>query len=227
MELIKNLKSNNEINIIWDFDGTLFDTYNLIATAMYTAIKENYKTEIYYDEIMALMLQSIGYSITEIAKKINTTVDDLKKNFKKYYDEIDPSQQLPYPSAREICEFIINNNGNNYINTHRSSNTLNEILEKNNFNNLIKYSVTSDNNFPSKPSPESFNHIVEKFSLNKNKTLVVGDRLLDTQGALNAGLIPVFIHENTRYVFEDDEINQEGTIIFEKLSDFYDFLKNI
>ena len=52
---------------------------------------------------------------------------------------------------------------------------------------LFDYCVTSENNFAAKPSPEAMNHIVEVNGLDRNETVMIGDREIDVLAGKNAG----------------------------------------
>ncbi|WP_153055871.1 HAD-IA family hydrolase, partial [Streptococcus suis] len=48
--------------------------------------------------------------------------------------------------------------------------------------------LTSDSGFARKPSPEALLFLIEKYGLNKENTYYIGDRLLDVETAINAGI---------------------------------------
>jgi beta-phosphoglucomutase-like phosphatase (HAD superfamily) len=68
-------------HIIWDFDGTLFDTYPVLAKAVINVLEEQGIYES-YDKVMSLM----KVSFTHLFNYINDTFyisDTLVSNFKK------------------------------------------------------------------------------------------------------------------------------------------------
>ncbi len=214
------------LNFIWDFDGTLFDTYPEIAKAMKKGLDNTISNNFTYQDILKNLRISIRYSLEKYTKILNLNSNELKNNFLIEYNKIDSKLQKPYLYSDKLCELIIKNNGKNFINTHREKKTLYHLLEYYDFTKYFTEIVCSQNNFKPKPNPESNIYLVNKYKLNKKNTYIIGDRELDTQSGLNANIKPIFISENTKYSKKYINDIQPKTLYFKTLKNLYYYLQD-
>ncbi len=68
-------------------------------------------------------------------------------------------------------------------------------LEKYNFNHLFEYVLTRDDVKNSKPNPEGIYTLMEKFQINKNSTVFIGDSWVDAETAVNADIKFIYYGE--------------------------------
>jgi HAD superfamily hydrolase (TIGR01549 family) len=174
---------------IWDFDGTLFDTYPGLANTFLYVLHKDYKKEFDYEKILEWCKESIGICCDNLSEKLNINREKLMNSFLIHYKEIGPPvEEPPFPYAKEICEKVIAKGGLNFLVTHRSYYTLNRLLEKYNAKKYFKELISGDDNFPRKPAPSSFNYLLSKYRISEREVLAIGDRDLDIQAAKNAGI---------------------------------------
>lgn len=171
-------------HIIWDFDGTLFDTYPAMASA-YQKTLEHFGITESYEKIMSLMKMSMGHLFDYHKKKYG-----LDKAFKSQYLIIrkDIEQQLvkPYGGIKEICKQI-NIDGHNYVYTHRGESTY-EFMNRYEMTGDFTEIVTCENQFKRKPDPEGLLYLIDKYDIKKEEAIMIGDRELDLLAAKNAGI---------------------------------------
>ena len=181
---------------IWDLDGTLLDSYEIIINSLYQIYKEKGfeidKREIYKDAIN----ESVSYFI----KRMETTLGVPFQDLKDRYTNITHEQVLSIKAmkhAKEILEYLNSVGVHNYVYTHRGVTT--EVVLSN--IGLLSYFddiVTSLDNFKRKPDPEGLNYLINKYHLDKNHTYYVGDRKLDIECASNASIKSImFIKPNS------------------------------
>lgn len=172
-------------NIIWDFDGTLFDTYPCMVYAFKEALKEIGVDED-ESEILKYLKISVGDAINHF-----TELYPINEGFSErfhYYQKTYPAEKvLPFKFSREICEEFKNKGIRNFILTHRDESIF-EYLKFHNMTDCFTEVGTKQNNFKRKPDPEGFLYFVEKYNLNKDEVLAIGDREIDILGAKNAGV---------------------------------------
>ncbi|MEO0292898.1 MAG: HAD-IA family hydrolase [candidate division WOR-3 bacterium] len=184
-------------NIIWDFDGTLFDTYPEITRAFADVLRKNYSIEYSYEKIFSFAKTSINFCIESLAKEFGIDKEEFSEKFKeRYFGEL-TFEDKPFEGAEEVLKYV-KKFGKNFLITHRSFESLNEFLKRNKFHKYFVEIVTADSNFPLKPDPTSFNHLIEKYKLIKEETLGVGDRILDIEAALGAGIKACFFDPSGR-----------------------------
>jgi len=178
-------------NLIWDFDGTLFDTYPEIAQAFIDVLKKDYGVEYDYTEAFSLAKTSITFCIESLADEFNINREEFYENFKKrYFGEL-TFEDKPFENVEEVLKYT-SKRGGNFLITHRSFESLNEFLIRNDFKKYFIEIISSDANFPLKPDPTSFNYIIDKYKLKKEETLGVGDRLLDVEASRLSGIKSCF-----------------------------------
>ena len=91
-------------HIIWDFDGTLFDSYPGMVNAFLRALKK-YEVEAEYDEVLKLFLNSEKTAVQYYQKRF-LLGEELIEVYQDEKSHIDLSSMLPFPYAKEVCQRI-------------------------------------------------------------------------------------------------------------------------
>lgn len=163
-------------HIIWDFDGTLFDSYPGMVNAFLRALKK-YEIEAEYDEVLKLFLNSEKTAVQYYQNQF-LLGEELTEVYQDEKSHIDLSNILPFPYAKEVCQRIKEAGRYNYILTHRGSTTY-DILRKNGMVELFTEIVTKDNQFARKPDPEAIYYLLDKYQIHPKEAMIVGDREIE------------------------------------------------
>ena len=163
-------------HIIWDFDGTLFDSYPGMVNAFLRALKK-YEIEAEYDEVLKLFLNSEKTAVQYYQNQF-LLGEELTEVYQDEKSNIDLSNMLPFPYAKEVCQRIKEAGRYNYILTHRGSTTY-DILRKNGMVELFTEIVTKDNQFARKPDPEAIYYFLDKYQIHPKEAMIVGDREIE------------------------------------------------
>ena len=163
-------------HIIWDFDGTLFDSYPGMVNAFLRALKK-YEIEAEYDEVLKLFLNSEKTAVQYYQNQF-LLGEELTEVYQDEKSHIDLSNMLPFPYAKEVCQRIKEAGRYNYILTHRGSTTY-DILRKNGMVELFTEIVTKDNQFARKPDPEAIYYLLDKYQIDLKEAMIVGDREIE------------------------------------------------
>lgn len=172
-------------HVLWDFDGTLFDTYPSMTYALKTALSEKGIDED-ENEIYAHLKVRVGPAVTYFAEKHGLD-SDLHTRFLEIRREVEKDMCRPYPGLVSLMEDVIAAGGYHYINTHRGASTW-EILEVQGMRHLFRDGVTTENKLPPKPDPASVNFLIEKYGMDRSEVIMIGDRELDVLSGQNAGV---------------------------------------
>lgn len=172
-------------DLIWDFDGTLFDTYPAVVKAFQEALKD-YSISETDESILSYMKISESYAIAKM-EEIYGIGREFINRYTAYKNDITSDMAAPFPYAKEVCKKIIEVGGRNYILTHRGE-TTQKFLNYYDMIGLFTEIVTKDYGFKRKPDPEGFVYLTEKHHLDKNTTMVVGDREIEILGGKAAGI---------------------------------------
>lgn len=172
-------------HVIWDFDGTLFDTYPSMTKAMQGALEMRGYSEP-EEDIYSYLKVTTGHA-KKIYKDKYSLGEDFDEDFKRIRQEIEVGISFPYPGVVELLRDIVAAGGYNYICTHRSISTY-KFLEHHGLSELFRGCVTADDGFAPKPAPDSVKYILDKYGIDPADAVMVGDRELDVKAGQNAGI---------------------------------------
>jgi phosphoglycolate phosphatase-like HAD superfamily hydrolase len=192
-------------NIIWDVDGTLFDTYPAIARAFRAAVKD-LGSDAPLDWIEGLARISLGNCVTALANQCQRSEEDIAQAFNDYYDHTPPEQQPPFPGVISVCEHICTLGGSNVIVTHRGHESTDELLAAHKMTHYFAGCLARDDGYPRKPDPAAFDAILEMQNMRRQETMAVGDRDIDILAGQAAGLFTCLFGR------EDDGVAADLTI---------------
>jgi phosphoglycolate phosphatase-like HAD superfamily hydrolase len=177
-------------NIIWDVDGTLFDTYPAIAGAFRLALHDLGRDSP-LDQIELLARGSMEACIRALAEEHGLSSDEITAGFSAHYAAMKPEDEPPFEGVIQVCEHVCRIGGRNVIVTHRSRRGTERLLEENNMQQYFAGWLTADDEYPRKPDPAAFNAAIQFHHLKPAETLTIGDRDLDVLAGRAAGLFTV------------------------------------
>ncbi|WP_400243910.1 HAD hydrolase-like protein [Niallia sp. JL1B1071] len=159
------------MNILWDFDGTLFDTYPAYTDVLYKVLGEKIEKDSIYKELKVSFSHAIQF--------FNVTEQQIKE-IKAMNKEIDGSAVKPFPGVEEILKKA----DTNVIMTHKSYAGVTHFLRHYGWEKYFAEIVTLENGFPRKPAVDSYHYLHTKYSID----LAIGDRELDLIPASKLGI---------------------------------------
>lgn len=172
--------------LIWDFDGTLVDSYEAIGEAL----KDTYAHyDLTFNEewVMSFIIkESVKALLYKVAKEEDLDFAELSSFFKKEQEASDHKIN-PMPHMAEILKQTKQAGVSHFVYTHKGI-TANDVLERLGVHQYFTEVVTSANGFARKPEPEAIDYLLEKYHLDKSDTYYVGDRRIDVEAAENAGI---------------------------------------
>lgn len=173
--------------LVWDVDGTLFDSYPTISHALYLALID-FGVEIPVAQLKQMAQYSLDRSFQQLEEQYGMGRDLLVERFRYYYYQIPPVDQPLFPGVLEVCQLACQSGGNNYIFTHRKKDSLQRLLDFHGMEDLFASQVTRDSGYPLKPDPAGLLAILQQHDLPAGKVLMIGDREIDIQAGRNAGV---------------------------------------
>jgi len=173
--------------VIWDVDGTLFDTYPAIVLAYLHAL-ESMGARDDFASVMNLALITLSHCNETLASRHSLPPDELGRRFNDTYAQVGPEDQPPFPLVIAACKAVIDQGGNNFIATHRRLAGLQELLQYHQMIDLFSDFVTADDGLERKPSPAIFQRLIERHALPVDQTLTIGDRDIDLLAGKAAGI---------------------------------------
>jgi HAD superfamily hydrolase (TIGR01549 family) len=179
-------------HIIWDFDGTLFDTYEVMGKALQLTFRK-----IGVNEALEDIIRLMKISITE-ALQYYTSKYHIDEEFIKEYETIRREMELeeckPFPGVIELLKHIKDTGRYNYLFTHRGVSSI-SFLQKHQIYDYFTDCITSQHSFDRKPSPAAILHLAERYHMKPEEAIMIGDRDLDILSAKNAGIWACFFDD--------------------------------
>ncbi|HFI0054875.1 TPA: HAD-IA family hydrolase [Streptococcus suis] len=171
---------------IWDLDGTLLDSYEAILAGIQETY-EQYDLAFDREEVRNFILR---YSVKDLLVRDGAKhgLDSDELNRVRATSLKEKNTQIPLMAgAREILDWTAEKGIQNFVYTHKSDNAF-QVLEELGVRHHFTEILTSDSGFARKPSPEALLFLIKKYGLDKENTYYIGDRLLDVETAVNAGI---------------------------------------
>ena len=172
-------------HVIWDFDGTLFDTYPVMAKTFKEGLKRE-GIEEPLNEIVKQMKVSMSSAFKYYEKKYQIDKEFVTK-YQSRRKEAEFELSKPFEGITEICKYIHSSDRKNYLYTHRGDSSI-KLLERYDLNVYFSDFITSRQGFERKPSPNAINYLINKYNIIHSEAIMIGDRDLDLLSAKNAGI---------------------------------------
>ena len=172
---------------VWDYDGTLFDTYDAVTRAYQRGIRE-LGIELPFDELRWLTKHSLGWAAQQLQARFQTPAADILAAYARFAPLEETMEAMrPYPGTAEALRAVCENGGRNYLYSHRDHRSI-DALAHYGLKDYFADFITKDDAFPRKPAPDALLHLIHKHRLAPARGVMVGDRVLDVEAGLNAGM---------------------------------------
>ena len=179
----------NISHFIWDFDGTLLDTYPVVIEDIQKALQDFG----YYADgnvLMEKLLNTVDFTISYCAQLFKIDKDALYRAYLKHQNISNATlNALPMEGVQEALAAIQNRGGANYVFTHRPLDATMAFLNK---YDLTKYFTDfiapHTPGFVRKPAPDAIWYLMKKHGIKQTNAVMIGDRELDLASGKNAGI---------------------------------------
>lgn len=164
------------MKILWDLDGTIFDTYPSMVESFIAIYEEVHGKQVDKEEVLPWL---------------KTTTKEAFSNFKipeSYIPNYQELNRIQAKSGSQVfagVEDVLAAAEINVIVTHRSHASTKELLEKwGIFNYFTEIISPEEDQFPRKPDPAAYEYLYRKYGLQ----WAIGDRALDLIPAKTVGM---------------------------------------
>ncbi len=183
----------------WDFDGTLYDTYEGIVRAVRKGMDEMGLDHSGID-ILSLAKTTLRQACETLAGR--ERADELLSHYFMHAEDEGPETMKPFEGCGEALRGVVEAGGVNYLYTHRNSTAL-EALKNDGLTDLFRDFITYEAGFPDKPAPDALNWLIDLHRLDRRECVMIGDRIIDAQAGRNAGIASVLIDRDDSFSPED------------------------
>lgn len=160
------------MNILWDFDGTLFDTYPSLAKTFLQILQ---REDLTIEEILPRLHQSSRatfqyYSLNE----------EHYQQFVELEKKVPPEETPPFPYVQEVVKLA----KTNLIVTFKSREAVEKILAHYQMREYFQEIITPEDGLPPKPDPTAYQMLHDTYGID----LCIGDREKDLLPAQALGV---------------------------------------
>jgi HAD superfamily hydrolase (TIGR01549 family) len=170
--------------VIFDIDGTLTSTNELIFSTFNHITKKYLNKSMTNEEIIALFGPTEDKIIEDL---FGERADEVKKEYYSFYTSNHAMADI-YPGMKELLHFIKEKNVLLSIYTGKGREASLITLKKLGIIDFFDLVITGSDVKEHKPSPEGIEIFVDKYSLDKERVLMVGDAPADIKAARAAGV---------------------------------------
>ena len=191
-------------NIIWDFDGTLFNTYPAMCGDL-QKVMEDLEVHVSLEDLLARFTVSRGTVLEWCGQQAGMTAQEVDRVYRAWVAEHGQPEAHPFPYVREFLARFREAGGRNFIFTHRSG-SVHDYLAEEGLTGYFTDVVSAGTTYARKPAPAGNLHLIETHGLDKARTLAVGDRELDILAAKGAGICACLFSPEPRETAADHRI---------------------
>jgi phosphoglycolate phosphatase-like HAD superfamily hydrolase len=208
--------SSKILYLVWDADGTLFDSYPAIVQALLDAMK-TFGVEPDFAWLNMQARQSLGITYTMLAQRYHLDEQYILTQYRQAWLQIPLETQPVFPFVKDVCRYILDKGGQNFILTHRRRISLERLTQFYAMQAYFTASVTKDDGYPDKPDPQGLKSIITQYGLPPSQVMMIGDREIDVQAGKNASVYSCLYGTNT--------LQEPADYHFTNYADMLDLLK--
>ncbi len=174
------------LSFIWDLDGTLLDSYDVMTRCLRDALAELGAAEDYGSIRRRILQSTVSTYLTEAAERNKVSREALFRAYVRLSAErVDDIPAMEH--AAETLSALRDLGAVSFVFTHRGS-SARQVLERLGLSGFFTEIIDGNDGFPRKPDPTALLYLCGKYSLDRARCYYVGDRTLDGDCAANAGI---------------------------------------
>jgi HAD superfamily hydrolase (TIGR01549 family) len=214
------LLNNMKALILFDCDGTLLNTYELIEETFKQTFKQ--------------CLPNLKFTEEDIRSYFGPTIDDtfwkltsskekhheLMTTYRKINLALHPEYVYAYPNVEKTLKTLKEKGYITGIVSNKMKSVIQYGLEITNINSYIDEIIGSDMVEIPKPNPMGIRKIMNHFA--STKAIMVGDSLIDIQAAQNAGVTSIGV--TWAYVSKDEFYKAKADYVIDDMSELITIL---
>ena len=177
--------------IIFDADGTIWDSEKDVFLAFNHTLKNNGNKEITKEEFQKLA----GLDLEEMFKRVltkdeETLANEYVKKYREYYiDEGHYADETTlFENVKETLEKLKGQKFSMVIASGKPKRILDKMVEYFHLNEFELVLGTGESHFKPKPDPEILNYIMHHLNVSKEEAVMIGDTKADVMAGKNAGI---------------------------------------
>ena len=185
-------------HLIFDFDGTIVDSYPHFVEFFYEVCKKNgvlvpYDREAVYRTLKITVPEA--YRMLHCEEKLS--YEDFMHDFLALYNE-NHEKLEGFTQTLALIRNAKDAGKRNYIYTHTGP-IVKDVLARLGLLECFTFVLDASYPFPSKPAPDALLFLAEHCGLDPKECIMIGDRPIDAHAGMNAGMIGFLWDEEGLY----------------------------
>ncbi|MBO6052406.1 MAG: HAD-IA family hydrolase [Clostridia bacterium] len=180
-------------NYLWDFDGTIVDSYPHTMRCCWDAIvEEGLDRALTWEAVYRQLLVSFADMKRYTGMSDEAYARFIERAHRTGEEEI-PPKAVPFPDTEAVLSAVVEKGGRNFLYTHRNHTAADYLGSF----GLMKYfadAVMSEEGFPPKPAPDAVLALIARNGLDPAQCVMVGDREIDGMSGKNAGIAGALVN---------------------------------
>lgn len=206
--------------IIFDIDGTLTSTNELIFASINHVMNKYLNKTLTNDEIVSLFGPPEDVILEE---SMGQDYSRARKDYYNFYSDNHFMADL-YPGIVEVLEYIKSKKIPLSIFTGKGRDAAVITLKKLSIFDYFDFIMTGDDVNEHKPSPEGILRFIEKFKLNPQNVLMIGDSPSDIKASRSAGVKIASVLWDS--YSKEEVLEMKSDYVFHTVIDLREFLRN-
>ena len=192
--------------IVFDLDGTLFDTRADIVNAVNRARASFGLEPLDFDRVVAMVGNGVKVLAERVFRDSDIGLELGHGRIMEFYSPDGPSTAPLYPG---VAETLPQFSAHLAIVSNKPTELVHALLKKKGLDTRFEYVAGGDTFANLKPDPEALNFIMEHFQVTPKEVLVVGDHSPDIEMARAAGAVSAYCNYG---FFGEDRVGANFTV---------------
>ena len=209
--------------IIWDFDGTLANTNDVILDSWKAAFEHFLGAVPSDEEIIGTFGETLRHTIA--VRFPGETYEDVRDYYRAYQEAHSEGRVYVYEGIRELLDELKARGCGLGVATSRTAYSYSNYMSELGLEGYMDVVVSMEDVAKHKPDPESIEKVLEKFGAQPGEAVMIGDSRYDMGCANNAGVDSVMV--GWSHPVDIDAMTAEGfapKYYIDKPSDLLDIL---
>lgn len=177
--------------VLFDFDGTIMDTNNVIIMSWQHTFRTLENREEKVDNIVKTFGEPLGITMERFFP--NVPLEESLEVYRSFQRDHFKEFITMFPGMKELLVHVKGEGYKTGLVTSRLFKTTLEGLEKYGIKDCFDCIVTADETTKHKPDPEPVNIALNKLDSEAEKSIMLGDTMFDIMCARNAGVKSVLV----------------------------------
>lgn len=174
-------------HLIFDFDGTISDSYPLFVE-FFRAIAEQKQLpfDLSDDALDRQMRRTLWKGYQAMGWEELISYRDVLTLFHEMQEKRAMEFQA-FPEAIDLLQYAAKRGKKLYIYTH-SGDIVKQMMKNMRIDSLFTFVLDASFGFAEKPAPDALLYLMQRFDLQADHCLMIGDRPIDAHAGMNAGM---------------------------------------